>query len=201
MTIPEQIWKNIKQVIDQTYSIVGSDDGQLWLEFDTIDECTTTGRASVTQYPTEVGTIGVDYKYSQPDSVTMTGLISEGGFLARSSIFPRMGTFDKKSAIEKIREKLKTLKSNITLVDIQTRNAGLRTNLTLINYEIEESYDTYGIMSVSMTFQEVLKFDTDGQTVAKVSDKKTENGGVTMTEIWNDTKSMARNSFFIESEK
>jgi len=195
MNIPEPIWKNIKQVVDQTYSIVGSADGQLWLEFDTIDECSTTGRASVTQYPTEVGTIGVDYKYSEPDSVTMTGLISEGGFWARSSIYPRMGTFDKKSAIEKIREKLKTLKSNITLVDIQTRNAGLRTNLTLINYEIEESYDTYGIMSVSMTFQEVLKFNTAGQTVAKVSDKKTENGGVTMTEIWNDTKSMARNSF------
>lgn len=195
MELSTRIWENVKKNIDQTYSIVGVSDSKLWLEFDSIDECTTAGRASVTQYPTEVGTKGVDYKYSEPDSVTMTGLISEGGVLAASSIYPRMGTFDKKSAIEKIRNNLNILKSEMTLVNIQTRNAGLRTNLTLVNYEIDETYDTYGTMSVSMTFQQVPQFQALGEKVANASDKSTKDGGITMTEIWQDTKEIMKNSF------
>ncbi len=195
MELLARIWKNVKKNIDQTYSIVGATDSKLWLEFDTIDECTTAGRASVTQYPTEVGTKGVDYKYSEPDTVTMTGLMSEGGVLALSSIYPRMGTFDKKSAIEKIRNNLNVLKSEMTLVNIQTRNAGLRTNLTLVNYEIDETYDTYGVMSVSMTFQQVPQFPKLGENVTKASDASTKDGGVTMTDVWDDMKAMARKSF------
>lgn len=195
MTIVDRIWKNVKKNFDQTYSIVGAVDSKLWLEFDTIDECTSTGRASVTQYPTEVGIKGVDYKYSEPDSVTMTGLMSEGGVLSVSSIFPRMGTWDKKSAIEKIRNNLNKLKSDMTLINIQTRNAGLRTNLTLTMYEIDETYDTYGTMSVSMTFQQVPQFQKLAENVTNPSDQSTKDGGVTMTTIWQDIKQMAKNSF------
>lgn len=199
------ILKNIKLNVGQTYSIVGVSDNRLWLEFDTIDECTTSGRASVTQYPTEVGTKGVDYKYSEPDSVTMTGLISEGGMLALSSIYPRMGTFDKKSAIEEIRNNLNVLKSEMTLVNIQTRNAGLRTNLTLVTYEIDETYDTYGTMSVSMTFQQVPMFPKLAEKVANPSDKTTQNGGITWAELWDDMKAFgkdyAKKSFLPDWEK
>lgn len=176
------IWQNVKGNFGVTYGIVGWKAGELLLEFDTIEECTTAGRASVTQYPTEYGDKAIDYKYSEPDTVTMTGILSEGGALGVNSIWWRMGTWDRKSAIKQVRETLQTLKSNMTLVNILTRNAGLRTRLTLVNYEIDETYDTYGTMSVSMTFQEVPLFNQKGEFVKSPSDSKTQNGGITMTQ-------------------
>lgn len=181
MELHARIWKNVKKNFDQTYSIVGWSDGKILLEFDTIDECNTSGRASVTQYPTEYNTKDVDYKYSEPDTVAMTGILSEGGVVARSSIIPRLGTFDKKSQIEKTRDRLRQLKRDMTLVNIQTRNAGLRTSLTLTGYEINETYDTYGTMSVSMTFQEVPQFNKQGEFVDNPADKSTQNGGIVQT--------------------
>ena len=69
----------------------------------------------------------------------------------------------------------------MTLVNIQTRNAGLRTSLTLTGYEINETYDTYGTMSVSMTFQEVPQFNKQGEFVDNPADKSTQNGGIVQT--------------------
>lgn len=187
-----QIGGNVLNALKQTYSIVSASDVinnesqwdkfkgvNILLEFDTIEECTTTGRSTTTQYPTESGFKVTDYKYHNPDVISMRGILSEGGILG----LPRLGTWDRKSAIETVRKRLDELCSNMTLVDIQTRNAGLRKNLTLTTYEINEDYDTYGLMAVDMTFQQVLLFNRSGQFTARASDQKTQQGGIAQTQV------------------
>lgn len=196
MSFKAQIGGNILNAMKQTYSIVSAsdvvNDESLWdkftgvnvlLEFDTIEECTTTGRSTTTQYPTESGFKVTDYKYHNPDVVSMRGILSEGGVLGLTSVLPRLDTWDRKSAIETVRKKLAELCANMTLVDIQTRNAGLRKNLTLTTYEINEDYDTYGLMAVDMTFQQVPMFNRSGQFTARASDKKTQQGGIAQTQV------------------
>ena len=172
------IWKKLANA---KYGIVGSKDNKVLLEFETIDECTTTGSSTVTKYPTEYGVQKTDYKYKNPDTVTMVGVISEGGLLGYNSIFRKMGSFDKNTALELIRTNLAELVRNMTLLDIQTRNAGLRKFMTLTSYTVNESYDTYGLMEVNMTFQEVPQFTKKGNMVRKVSDSSTKNAGITTT--------------------
>lgn len=174
------IWKKLTE---STYGIVGMDDNKVWLEFESIDECTTNGSSTATKYPTEYGVQITDYKYKNPDTVTMVGVISEGGLLSVNSMFSRMGTWDKTSALEQIRNNLATLVRQMTLVNIQTRNAGLRKFMTLTSYTINESYDTYGLMEVQMTFQEVPQFTIKGERVLNVADTATKNAGVCETQI------------------
>ncbi len=191
-----QIGGNVLNALKQTYSIVSASDVtnnespwdkftgvNILLEFDTIEECSTTGRSTTTQYPTESGFKVTDYKYHNPDVISMRGILSEGGILGLTSVLPRLGTWDRKSAIETVRKRLDELCSNMTLVDIQTRNAGLRKNLTLTTYEINEDYDTYGLMAVDMTFQQVLLFNRSGQFTARASDQKTQQGGIAQTQV------------------
>lgn len=172
------IWDKL---VNATYGIVGSGTDKVWLEFDTIDECTTTGSSTTTKYPTEYGLQVTDYKYKNPDTVTMVGVISEGGLLGVNSLYSRMGSWDKNTALETIRSNLKELVNKMTLVDIQTRNAGLRKSMTLTSYTINENYDTYGLLEVQMTFQEVIQFTQQGEIVRNVADSKTVNAGVAET--------------------
>ena len=175
----KKVWDKLTK---STYAIIGSyDEEKVWLEFDSIDECTTTGSSTVTKYPTEYGMQATDYKYKNPDTVTMVGVISEGGLLGINSFSPRMGSWNKDNVLEIIRTNLNTLVNQMTLVDIQTRNAGLRKFMTLTNYTVNESYDTYGLLEVQMTFQEVVQFTKDGELVRDVADSDTENAGIATT--------------------
>lgn len=176
------IFKNILTALGETYSIVGAKSGRIELEFDTIDECTTGGSATVTKYPTENGIQVTDYKYKNPDTVTMVGIVSEGGLTGFSSIYRIMGKWDRKSAIEAIRTNLDTLVSNMTMLKIQTRNAGRRTNMTLTAYEINETYDTFGTMQVTMQFQQVPQFNKDGTVARNASDLNTTDTGIMNTQ-------------------
>lgn len=176
------IFKNILTALGETYSIVGANSGRIELEFDTIDECTTGGSATVTKYPTENGIQVTDYKYKNPDTVTMVGIVSEGGLTGFSSIYRIMGKWDRKSAIEAIRTNLDMLVSNMTLLKIQTRNAGRRTNMTLTAYEINETYDTFGTMQVTMQFQQVPQFNKDGTVARNASDLNTTDTGIMNTQ-------------------
>lgn len=176
------IFKNILTALGEAYSVVGVKSGRVELEFDTIDECTTSGSATVTKYPTENGIQVTDYKYKNPDTVTMVGIVSEGGLTGFSSIYRIMGKWDRKSAIEAIRTNLDMLVSNMTLLSIQTRNAGRRTNMTLTAYEINETYDTFGTMQVTMQFQQVPQFDGTGTVARKASDLNTTDTGIMNTQ-------------------
>lgn len=176
------IFKNILTALGEAYSVVGVKSGRIELEFDTIDECTTGGSATVTKYPTENGIQVTDYKYKNPDTVTMVGIVSEGGLTGFSSIYRIMGKWDRKSAIEAIRTNLDMLVSNMTLLNIQTRNAGRRTNMTLTAYEINETYDTFGTMQVTMQFQQVPQFNKNGTVARNASDLNTTDTGIMNTQ-------------------
>lgn len=176
------IFKNILTALGEAYSVVGVKSGRIELEFDTIDECTTSGSATMTKYPTENGIQVTDYKYKNPDTVTMVGIVSEGGLTGFSSINRIMGKWDRKSAIEAIRTNLDMLVSNMTLLNIQTRNAGRRTNMTLTAYEINETYDTFGTMQVTMQFQQVPQFNKYGTVARNASDLNTTDTGIMNTQ-------------------
>lgn len=176
------IFKNILTALGEAYSVVGVKSGRIELEFDTIDECTTGGSATVTKYPTENGIQVTDYKYKNPDTVTMVGIVSEGGLTGVSSIYRIMGKWDRKSAIEAIRTNLDMLVSNMTLLNIQTRNAGRRTNMTLTAYEINETYDTFGTMQVTMQFQQVPQFNKNGTVARDPADLNTTDTGIMNTQ-------------------
>lgn len=175
------IFNNALSALGQSYSVVSTADAKIMLEFDTIDECTTGGSATVTKYPTEMGAYATDYKYKNPDTVSMVGIIAEGGLTGYSSMFRRMGEWDRKSAIEAIRKNLDNMVSTMKLVNIQTRNAGRRDYMTLTAYEINETYDTYGTMQVTMQFQQVPQFTASGKVNRNASDTNTEQTGITAT--------------------
>ena len=177
-----KIFDNILNAMGQTYSLVGTVSRDILLEFDTIDECATGGSATVTKYPTERGTYATDYKYKNPDTVRMVGIISSGGVTGYTSVLRRLGTWDRQTAIETIRTNLKELTQNMTLLNIQTRNAGRRDNMTMTAYEINETYDNYGSMEITMQFQEVPQFNGAGKLVRNASDSPTQETGITMTQ-------------------
>lgn len=181
--ILNQLGKNILGSMDVTYSIVSSTDEvpEILLEFDSIMECSTTGSATVTKYPTERGIYRTEYKYKNPDTVRMTGIISAGGLTGFSSVIKRLGTWDRKSAIEQIRAKLRELVAQMQLVDIQTRNSGRRERMTLSEYEMNETYDNYGSLEISMMFTEVPALG-EKKKPKLTSDDDTENMGITMTQ-------------------
>lgn len=195
----ENIWSNAQNSTRQTYSLVSAsgeteeqdtwfglgekkEKPKIWLEFDTIDECTTSGSATVTKYPTEQGILVTDYKYRNPDTVRMTGIISAGGATGLSSILSRMNSWDRQTAIESIRTNLKELVQKMKLLNIQTRNAGRRDNMTLTAYDINETYDNYGSMEVTMQFQEVPQFKANEGVARSASDTKTQDNGIMMTQ-------------------
>ena len=177
-----KLLKNFMNAMGQTYSLVGTVKGDILLEFDMIDECVTTGSSTVTKYPTEKGTNITEYKYKNPDTVRMTGVISSGGATGYTSILSRLGSWDRQTAIETIRNNLRDLVRDMTLLNIQTRNAGRRDNMTLTSYEINETYDNFGSMEITMNFTEVQRFGTSGAVIRNASDSATQDSGITMTQ-------------------
>ena len=55
--------------------------------------------------------------------------------------------------------------------------------LHLTAYEINETYDNFGSMEVTMQFQEVRQFNNKGKVVRKASDSDTQESGITMTQV------------------
>lgn len=166
-----------------TYSVYSDNPLKILLEFDTVEECSVSGSATATKYPTETGIMATDYKYRNPDSVSMVGVISAGGLTGYGSVIARLGTWDRKTAIENIRKNCADLVAQMTLVTIQTRNSGLRRNMTMTGYTIDETADNMGALLISMQFEEVPLFNAAGQTVLNPSDSPTQDVGITQTQI------------------
>lgn len=169
-----------------TYSIYGIDekgDRKIYLEFDSILECSYNGSSTVTQYPAESGINVTDYKYSNPDQITLKGIISKNGTVGLGALNINYSIFgqDKVSLIETTRQQLNELCRQMKRVNIQTRNSGLRTSFTLSGFEITETPDNYNLLEADMTFDEVLLFGTDGKLNRSASDKDTQDGGIVQT--------------------
>lgn len=175
----------IKFLLGSTYSIIGTEDDKVWLEFQTIDECSMTGNAVVTKYPTEKGIQMTDYKYMSPDTVTIVGIVQRNGMNPNipeiNSLNPIMGTWDRATAVERIRENLRTLTRNMIRLTVKTRNGGLWTNMTLTDYTIDETPENFGLFQVTMQLQEVPQFNEQGEVVRNAADTSTKSTGITET--------------------
>lgn len=174
------------KLANSTYSIYGTDekgDRKIYLEFDSILECSYNGSSTVTQYPAESGINVTDYKYSNPDQITLKGIISKNGTVGLGALNINYSIFgqDKVSLIETTRQQLNELCRQMKRVNIQTRNSGLRTSFTLSGFEITETPDNYNLLEADMTFDEVLLFGTDGKLNRSASDKDTQDGGIVQT--------------------
>lgn len=174
------------KLANSTYSIYGTDekgDRKIYLEFDSILECSYNGSSTVTQYPAESGINVTDYKYSNPDQITLKGIISKNGTVGIGALDINYSIFgqDKVSLIETTRQQLNELCRQMKRVNIQTRNSGLRTSFTLSSFEITETPDNYNLLEADMTFDEVLLFGTDGKLNRSASDKDTQDGGIVQT--------------------
>lgn len=187
----EQVEKLVNRVLSNlgriSYAIVRQRDKSVVLDFDVITECTTSGSAVATKYPTEYGQSATNYKYASPDTVAMTGIISLGGaFNAGFGINGNVITdaADRKTLVENIRRQCKELVSTLSLLTVQTRNSGLWENMTLIQYTIDETVDNFSQLVVQMDFQQVPQFTTGGKFVSNPADEQTINLGQTLTQIF-----------------
>lgn len=176
--ILKNILSNISNLINPTYSITSSDNNTVLLEFDTIESLSITASASATKFPLEDGFYGTDYKYRNPDTIKMLGIISSGGILGVNSVFKKMGTLDRAIAIAKIKDTLNSLLNNLSLVNISTRNSGLFKNQTLIGFTINETFDNFGCLEVQMQFQEVCIFESIYKTPANPAYSETIDSGI-----------------------
>lgn len=176
-------WDKLTSSTYSVYSTTSAGGKKIWLEFDSIEECAFSGSSTVTKYPAEIGVNITDYKYTNPDQISLKGVVSKNGtfgigvFNMNYSLFGK----DKNSLIERIRNQCDNLVRTLELVNIQTRNSGLRENFTLTSYSIDESPDNFNLLEVDMTFDEVLLFGTNGQLTRKVSDSNTQDGGIVQT--------------------
>lgn len=158
-----------KVIYSSLYVISDSASGEIVMTFDSIDEVSFKASSNVTSYPTEKGISVVDYKYDNPDTLDVIGIISRASFIGN-----RYGqdVSAKAETVEKTRTELEHYKSGIYKLDIQTK-AALRQGYTLTSYEIPENIDNYSQFEVTMRFVQVKSLssynpvsDSDSDTVS-----------------------------------
>lgn len=184
------VWDKLTKA---TYSIVDAETREPQLEFDTIIECRVHGSTSSTQVPIETGFSVTDYKYANPDDLHMKGIVSKNGTVGIGfmDVNYSLTGEDKNNLIEKIRTTCDKLTHEMTLVDIQTRNSGLRKKYTMVDYVIDETPENFNLLEVDMTFEQVLTFDDKGKFLRNEADGDTKLIGIVETlkqdlkEWWN----------------
>lgn len=179
LSIANDIWQRLN---NYTYGIKSSNSDKLWLEFDTIDECQFHGSSTVTKYPLENNTYYTDYKYSNPDDLMLKGAISVNSLIRFGDAEYNLdGITNKTSLVELIRNQCSELCRNMILLDIQTRNSGLRKNFTMNDFMINENPGNYNMLEVDMSFTEVLLLTAEGTMLRNVADSDTQKAGIVET--------------------
>lgn len=146
--------------------------------FDSIIECSINGSSSVISYPVESGFMATEFKFQNPSTIEMKGIISESSILGLKGGLqvPLLSIGQKEARIERIKWFLDEFKNELTLLKIKTRTS-IRENYTLVDYRISESRENYGALEVDMVFQEVL-FPDDPENLANDFDSDTNNTGI-----------------------
>lgn len=127
------------------------------LTFDTIEEFNLTASSTVTSYGIESGVKIADYKYTNPITINVKGIVSRSGITGGGSGTPNPIGTSKKQIIAEMEDKLEELRSNLVLVNIRGRTGRVRKNYTLKQYSINETADNYYLFSVDMSFEEVIR--------------------------------------------
>lgn len=146
-----------------TYSVLY--ENKPMLTFDTIEECSFKASSTLTGYPTESGVTVTDYKFDNPDTVTLRGIASRASVLSAGD------------AVTQIKANLKFLKSGVYLCEVKTRNDTYK-DLSLVDYEIFEDADNFGALVVDMTFEQVIRLDGNTSINANPADNDTLDGGL-----------------------
>ena len=124
------------------------------LEFDSIRETAFEATSEVTEYPIENGTFVTDYKYDNPDILTVVGVISRTNASGAGLIETYWSGRDE--LINQTRQALDQYKKGIFHLRIQTKS-GFYDWMTLKDYTIPENYDNYGLFEVEMTFKQIIR--------------------------------------------
>ncbi|MCH5202388.1 MAG: hypothetical protein J1F17_04190 [Oscillospiraceae bacterium] len=151
-----------------TYSIYETDKSgktKIIMRFNTIEEAFFRSTSQVTSYPTETGVMVTDYKYDDPDVLTVKGILKRST-LVGALVNSLLGGVD---SIPQLMTTLNYYKSGMYSLNIQTK-AALREGYTLQDYEIPEDYDNYGLLEVSMTFKQILNVGKKNLTKPSDSD-------------------------------
>lgn len=146
-----------------TYSVLYQN--KPMMTFDTIEECSFKASSTLTGYPTEAGVTVTDYKFDNPDAVTLRGISSRASLLSAGD------------TISQIKTNLKFLKSGVYLCEVKTRTDTYK-DLSLVGYEIFEDADNFGSLVVDMTFEQVIRLDGNAAINANPADNDTINGGL-----------------------
>ena len=132
--------------------------------FDTITEAEVRGSSNVVGYPIEKGYTVTDYKYQNPSTIHIVGVMERSsivGNLARratNKVLSKLGYKEYADPISKLVQDLEYYKSGLYPLNIQTKS-GLYKKYTLTDYTIPENFDNYGLLEVEMTFQQIMTTD------------------------------------------
>lgn len=121
------------------------------LQCDTIIETNYKASSNVTSYPLETGVHKTDYKYDNPDVITIRGVIANNSYIGR---LLRLA-IDREEAKIKIINELNYYKSGLYPLDIKTKS-NVWQNFTLESFSIPESLDNYSTLEIEMTFKQIM---------------------------------------------
>jgi len=164
------LWSSIRGA---QYAVFEADTSKVVFVFDTIEELEFRADSSITSYPIESGVLKTDYLYRNPNIIEIVGRTSKKSLLAQGFNF----LTDKESSIQKINENLTTYTQGIYNLNIQTKIA-LRKGFTLQKFTIPENLDTYGMLTVQMTFQEIMGMETTGTALKDEFNADTISAGI-----------------------
>lgn len=146
-----------------SYSVVYNK--KAMLSFDMIEEAGFKASSDLTGYPVENGITVTDYKYDNPDTVTLRGVASRSNALYLGN------------SVEQIKKNLKFLKSGVYKCEVKTRTDTYH-NMCLVDYEISEDADNFGALVVDMTFEEIILLEAAKKQTANPADTDTVSTGL-----------------------
>ncbi|MFV0627048.1 MAG: phage baseplate protein [Alphaproteobacteria bacterium] len=154
---------------------------------DSMDEFKRSSRSNIAKFPVESGFLASDYKYYEGAKITVKAVISRNNALAIMGFgiggnFGGGVTSTKKELISNIEKDLKYHVKNATQLNIYGRN-GNYNNYSLIQYEINETLENYGLFEVTMDFDEWLEFNSTLKKPKNASDSDTQDAGISNTKV------------------
>lgn len=168
-------------LIGSVYAIYTTDENgeeQPVLTFDSITEYGFEGKATIISHPIEQGFKATEFKYCDPATIEMSGVVSENSLIGQlGNKLMSLAGFETEDKISKVRETLEEYRKNLYVVNIKSRTA-VRENYTLQAYSIKESPDNFGLLEVDMTFEEVMLRPKTYVNVKKKSMVSTVKSGI-----------------------
>ena len=179
MELVKYLGDKIGNLTNSVYSIVSVGETgakKVALSFDTITECSISSSSEIMEYPIESGINITDYKFNNPDLITLKGVIAQHslvGELVNSLL-------KKQDVISQTYVMLDYLKSGIYNLEIQTKRR-LYKKFTLQNYRVNETIDNFSLFEVEMDFKQIMEVKNAKQNYKSVNDTSTYKNGRSRT--------------------